>query len=102
MKGFIDRTFIPGFAFEKREGSLWWDKLLTGKTARLICTLDQPPWYYKLHYGAPSHKAMKMLTMQFCGVKKVEITAFGPVRHSTEARRKRWLEEVAQLGSKQC
>jgi len=47
MKGFIDRVFLPGFAFSKKENSPWWDKHLTGKTARLICTLDQPSWYYK-------------------------------------------------------
>ena len=44
MKGFLDRVLLPGFAFKKREGSVWWDKYLTGKTARLICTLDQPGW----------------------------------------------------------
>ena len=77
MKGFIDRVFLPGFAFKKRDGSVWWDKYLTGKTARLICTLDQPPWYYRLVYGSPSHQAMKKLTMQFVGIKKVKITSIG-------------------------
>lgn len=32
-KGFIDRVFTPGFAFKYRENSVWWDKLLSGKTA---------------------------------------------------------------------
>ena len=31
MKGFIDRVFLPGFAFRKREGSVWWDRYLTSK-----------------------------------------------------------------------
>lgn len=30
-KGFIDRLFLPGFAFQYRENSIWWDKLLKGK-----------------------------------------------------------------------
>jgi putative NADPH-quinone reductase len=47
MKGFLDRVLLPGFAFNKREGSVWWDKYFTGKTARLICTMDQPTWYYR-------------------------------------------------------
>ena len=29
LKGFIDRVFLPGFAFRYRENSVWWDKLLT-------------------------------------------------------------------------
>jgi len=99
MKGFIDRVFLPGFAFKKREGSIWWDKFLTGKTARIICTLDQPPWYYKLAFSSPSHKAMKKLTMQFVGVKKVKITTIGPIRLSTDEFREKWLKKIEKLGA---
>ncbi len=45
-KGFIDRVFFPDFAFKYRDNSVWWDKLLKGKTAHIITTLDQPRWYY--------------------------------------------------------
>lgn len=100
MKGFLDRVLLPGFAFKKREGSLWWDKLFTGKTARIICTMDQPTWYYRLFNGAPSHVAMKKLTMQFIGVQSVKITAIGPVRLSTDDFRTKWLKRVEQLGKR--
>ena len=100
MKGFLDRVLLPGYAFQKREGSLWWDKLFAGKTARIICTLDQPPWYYRLFNGRPSHIAMKRLTMQFIGVKKVKITAIGPLRLSSDRFRAHWLQKVSQLGAK--
>lgn len=98
MKGFLDRVLLPGFAFKKREGSLWWDKYFTGKTSRLICTLDQPTWYYKWYYGSPTHKAMKKLTMQFIGVKSVKITSIGPIRLSTDEFRSKWLKKVEELG----
>ena len=98
MKGFLDRVLLPGFAFQKREGSVWWDKYFTGKTARLICTMDQPTWYYRLVNRSPSHTAMKKLTMQFIGVKSVKITSIGPVRLSTEAFRNKWLARVERLG----
>ncbi len=100
MKGFIDRVLLPGFAFQKKEGSLWWDKLLTGKTARIICTLDQPPWFYRLVNKSPSHHAMKRLTMQFVGVKHVKITSFGPLRLSKPEKRAQWLNKVKQLGAR--
>ncbi|MCW5516937.1 NAD(P)H-dependent oxidoreductase [Muriicola sp. Z0-33] len=100
MKGFIDRVFQPGFAFKKRENSVWWDKYLTGKTAHLICTLDQPSWYYKWINRSPSHTAMKRLTLQFVGIKKVKITAIGPLRLSKENYRKKWIEKIEQLGFK--
>ena len=98
MKGFLDRILLPGFAFKKRADSVWWDKYFTGKTARLICTLDQPAWYYRWIYGSPSHKAMKKLTMNFIGVKKVRITTIGPIRLSKEAFRVKWLKKIEKLG----
>lgn len=84
MKGFLDRVLLPGFAFKKKEDSLWWDKYFKGKTARIICTLDQPAWFYKYFNGGPSHKAMKKNTLKFIGVKKVKITTIGPIRLSKE------------------
>ena len=100
MKGFLDRVLLPGFAFKKREGSVWWDKYFTGKTARIICTMDQPTWYYQLVNKCPSHNAMKKLTMNFIGVKSVKITSIGPLRLSTEAFRGKWLKKVDKLGSR--
>ncbi len=100
MKGFLDRVLLPGFAFKKREGSVWWDKYLTGKTSRIICTLDQPAWYYRWINNRPSSMAMKKLTMNFIGIKKVRITSIGPLRLSKEEFRQKWLRKVEQLGFK--
>lgn len=98
MKGFLDRVLLPGFAFTKRENSLLSDKGLTGKTARIICTLDQPVWYYSLIYKSPSHNAIKKGTLHYIGVQKVRITAIGPIRLSKENNRTKWLTKVEKLG----
>jgi len=98
MKGFLDRVLLPGFAFKKREGSVWWDKYFTGKTSRLICTMDQPTWFYRIINKSPSHYAMKRLTLNFIGVKSVRITAIGPLRLSKEEFRNKWLRKVEKLG----
>ncbi|GGH38742.1 NADPH-quinone reductase [Mangrovimonas yunxiaonensis] len=100
MKGFLDRVLLPGFAFQKRPNSLWWDKLITAKTSRIICTMDQPNWYYKWFYGNPSHNAIKKSTLRFIGVKSVNITAIGPVRLSKDKFREKWLKKVEKLGEK--
>jgi len=100
MKGFLDRVLLPGFAFEKREGSMRWDTYFTGKTSRLICTKDQPTWYYRLMYRSPSHNAMKKLTMNFIVVKSVKITSIGPLRLSKDKFRRKWLKKVARLGER--
>lgn len=100
LKGFLDRLFLPGMAFQKREGSLWWDKLLTGKSARVICTLDQPAWFYRWFNHRPTYHAMKKMTLHFTGIKPVRHTAIGPIRLSTDAFRDKWLRKVESLGRK--
>jgi NAD(P)H dehydrogenase (quinone) len=100
LKGFIDRTFLPGFAFQKRENSVWWDKLLTNKTAHIISTLDQPAWYYWLINGRPTYYAMKKMTLEFCGITPVKTTTIGPLRLSKEAFRLDWLAKMERLGLK--
>ncbi len=98
LKGFIDRTFLPGFAFKYRDDSIWWDRLLKGRTARLIVTMDAPVWFYWLVYGRPGHNAMKKMVLEFCGIKPVRITSFGSVKRSSEKERAQWLAKVENLG----
>ncbi|MBZ4033686.1 NAD(P)H-dependent oxidoreductase [Flavobacterium sp. 17A] len=97
-KGFIDRLFLPGMAFQYRENSVWWDKLLKGKTAHIITTLDQPSWYYRFVYGRPSVNQLKKSTLEFCGIKPVKVSYIGIVKGSTEEQRKKWLEKVYNFG----
>ena len=99
-KGFIDRLFLPGFAFQYRENSVWWDKLLKGKTAHIITTLDQPGWYYWLSFGRPSVNQLKKSTLGFCGVKPVHVTYLGPIKNSTDDIRKKWLIKIEELGKR--
>lgn len=99
-KGFIDRLFLPGMVFRYRPDSVWWDKLLSGKTARIITTLDQPGWYYRLFFRRPSVNQLKRSTLEFCGVSPVKITYVGTIRGSNEKQRNRWLQEIRTLGKK--
>lgn len=100
LKGFIDRTFLPGFAFKYRGNSPWWDRLLTGRSARLIVTMDAPVWFFRMVYGKPGHNAMKKMILEFCGIKPVKITSFGSVKRSSEKQRISWLDKVRHLGIK--
>jgi NAD(P)H dehydrogenase (quinone) len=94
MKGFIDRIFLPGFAFKYRANSSQWDKLLAGRSAHLLVTMDSPPWYFRWINRMPGHYQMKKTILEFSGVKPVRISSFGPVLGSTFKLRERWLGEV--------
>ncbi|TYP74043.1 NAD(P)H-dependent oxidoreductase [Paenibacillus methanolicus] len=98
LKGFIDRVFLPGFAFKYRNNSQLWDKLLTGKSARMIVTMDTPPWYNRWIYRHAGHRVMRDNILKFCGISPVRITEIGPVRPSTAEKREKWLADVRNLG----
>ncbi|WP_373388689.1 NAD(P)H-dependent oxidoreductase [Pseudomonas alcaligenes] len=98
LKGFFDRTFLPGFAFKYRNRSQLWDKLLSGRTADLLVTLDTPPWYFRWIYGAPAHRQMVRTILGFCGIKTRRLSEFAPVRPSSEEQRQGWLRKAEELG----
>jgi putative NADPH-quinone reductase len=100
LKGFLDRAFLAGFAFAYQKNKSLPLKLLKGKTARLLVTMDSPNWWFNWIMGKPGHNAMKRGILQFCGVSPVKITSFGGVRTSSEAKRQGWLEQAAQLATK--
>lgn len=99
-KGFIDRLFLPGFAFQYRENSSFWDKLLKGKTAHIITTLDQPGWFYRFYFRRPSVNQLKRSVLQFCGISPVKVSYIGIIKNSKTDMRKKWLEKVERWGRK--
>ncbi|NTW69418.1 MAG: NAD(P)H-dependent oxidoreductase [Chlorobiaceae bacterium] len=100
LKGFIDRIFLPGFAFKFRDGSAMWDRLLSNRSAHLLVTMDTPLWYYKFVYRMPGHNQMKRTILEFCGIKPVKVSNFGPIKTATPQKRKKWLASAHSYGSK--
>jgi NAD(P)H dehydrogenase (quinone) len=98
LKGFIDRVFLPGFAFKYRDGSVFWDRLLTGRSAHLLVTMDTPPWYFRWVYRMPGHNQMKRTILEFSGVKPVTISSFGTVKGSNQQKRETWLAQANAHG----
>ncbi|SNR17228.1 NAD(P)H-dependent oxidoreductase [Tenacibaculum jejuense] len=98
LKGFIDRTFLPGIMFDIEEEKFLPKKLLKGKTARLIITSDSPRWYYYLYLKSPVINQLKKGILAFCGVKPTKLTYIAPIKNSTQDFRKEWLNKVFNLG----
>jgi putative NADPH-quinone reductase len=100
FKGFIDKVLWPGFAFQYRKDSSIIERLLIGKSARIIVTMDTPLWYYNLIQGRPGHRAIKGATLKFCGINPVKFLTLTPVRNANETTINKWLSRVFQLGLK--
>ncbi|WP_339305135.1 NAD(P)H-dependent oxidoreductase [Paenibacillus sp. FSL R5-0519] len=101
LKGFIDRVFLPDFAMKYRDNSPLWDKLLKGKSAHIIVTMDTPRWYNRFIYRHAGHRVMKTNILQFCGVSPVRVTEISPIKNSTEVFRQKWLDKLMEMGVKQ-
>lgn len=98
LKGFFDRILLSGFAFQYHQKGPWWDKLLAGRSARIIYTSDSPSWFYKWLMKEPSVKQVKERTLEFCGIKPVKLTSIGNLRFLNETQRLKWLSKIEQVG----
>lgn len=100
LKGFIERVFTPGFAVNFRNDSPLWDKLLKGRSARLIVTLNTPPLLYRLLFRRAGHITMKRSILEFCGIAPVKITDVGPMKNASADKREQWLQQARALGTR--
>ncbi|MCY1396086.1 hypothetical protein D3C76_676600 [compost metagenome] len=98
LKGFLDRVLLPGFAFKAHGREDQANKLLLGRSADLLVTMDTSPRYFRWVYGAPAHKQMIRTTLGFCGIKTLHLKEFAPAQSSSEAQRQQWLHQTEALG----
>lgn len=102
MKTYIEVAFAPKVAFKylpPKNGIVRWEKLLTGKTARVISTIDSPPWYYIWVRGDANGRGLKRSILGFCGITKVAVNYFGSIKTSNLQQRKKWLDQVGAFGA---
>ncbi len=99
LKGFIDRVFMPGFAFKGIDDSVHWIKLLKGRSGRIIESMDAPMWFYEDVYKSPAKNSLSIAVMNYCGIKPVDYTVFRPVKGSTPEDRQAWIDEVEKQGA---
>ena len=98
LQGFFERVFLPGKVATFHENDSGWDKLLLGKTAQIITTMDTPYWYYRTFYLNCGIRHVKQTILEFTGL-KVRVQVFGNVKFSKQKTREKWLKKAAQLGA---
>lgn len=97
-KGFFDRVFLPGFAFKHHKGKNFPEKLLSGKSIRLLVTMNAPKWWFYMVYGAAQYRMLKQLVFGYVGFNPVKFSTYGLVRKSTKQQRLTWLNKTEKLG----
>lgn len=101
LKGFLEQVFRPGFAFGKPETpGRPGEKLLKGKSARVIVTMGMPGFAYRWFYGAHAVKSLERNILAFTGFGPIRRTLIGMVEARDGSSRKKRLAEVRRLGAR--
>ena len=103
LKLFIEVIIVSGFAFKFNERKFGvipeWDRLLSGRSASLLCTLDAPPLFYELFDHDTSGRMMKDICRAI-GIDFKHEFYFGPVQASDAQKREKWLRQARDDGQK--
>ena len=100
LKGFFDRTLLPGIAFKYHDKDPFWDRLLVGRSADVIITADTPRLFLRWNYGDPVIKQIKKQVLDFCGFKPVQVYYYAPVRKQKPEQINAWRQEARKRGAK--
>lgn len=98
LKGFLEQTLRPGFAYDESARDGFPKKLLSGRSARIIVTMGMPALFYRWYFRAHSLKSLQRNILRFCGFRPVNACVVGMVESMTSAQRGEWLARVQELG----
>lgn len=98
LKGFIERVFLPGFAYSDSSDNKMPARLLKGRSIRIIITMGMPAFFYRLVYGSHSLKALKIGMLKLVGFAPIRSTILGGVDMVGDEGRKKWLAKMHDLG----
>ena len=98
LKGLFDRMFLPGFAFKfLKEDPSKWEKLLKGKTARIIITTGMRPIKIRFLFGDFTNELARGI-LGFAGIDPVHITTFGPSERVSGNKKQSWHKKIYKYG----
>jgi putative NADPH-quinone reductase len=98
LKAFLEQVARPDFTFGSRDGRHPPERLLKGKSARIIVTMGMPVFFYRWYFGAHGLKSLKRSILGFVGIGPVRESLFGLVETAPESRRAAWLARMERLG----
>lgn len=99
LKGFFDRAWIPGFAFNFDKQTKKLIQRLKGKTAHVIIVSGtHSPFMIRWKFGDFKNEIQRGI-LEFSGF-KTKVTTFGPAERCSQEQKNDWMEKVRQFGSR--
>ncbi|PIR38357.1 MAG: NADPH:quinone reductase [Candidatus Zambryskibacteria bacterium CG10_big_fil_rev_8_21_14_0_10_42_12] len=100
LKGLIDRSWLPGFAYQFTHGGNMWKKLLKGRSATMFVTSDTMPLIQRIIFGDTTNE-LKRGILWFAGFSPVHVRKIGYLKHfGSTGRRERIKRSVYSYGKK--
>jgi putative NADPH-quinone reductase len=100
VKAFIDRAFLPGWAFDYQKNKALPLTRLGGRSARLVTTMDSPSFWYWLWHWRALHASFVNATLRFVGIGPVWTTTFYGQRSQDSVRRAAFIDKMSRLGER--
>jgi 1,4-dihydroxy-2-naphthoate octaprenyltransferase len=97
LSAWFAHVLTPGFAYNYRPSGLP-EKLLRGRSARLITTMGSPRWWNRLVYRDCGLVALRTATLGFCGIGPIKTTVFDKARTSPQAVTGAYVRRARELG----
>lgn len=98
LKSFLEEVLRPEVAFRYRDDGLP-QRLLKGRSARLVVTMGMPAAVYRWWYGAHGVRGIERNMLGFVGLAPVRRTLIGSVEGLGAAGCERWCERMRRLGA---
>lgn len=95
LKGLFDRIWLPRFAFHFWKSGMGWDRMMVGKTARVITLSKMAPLFIRMVFGDFTNE-ITYATLGMSGY-SVRLTQFGNSEKVTPRRKERYLRKIAAL-----
>ena len=100
FKGLFDRIWLPAFAFRFIKGpdgksTMGWNRLLKGKTARVVVTLKNHPFIERFMFGDYTAELVQAV-LRFAGF-RVRLTEIGNAEGLSDARTRKLSVLIARL-----
>ena len=95
LKGFFDRMWLPGFCFHFWKNGMGWDRLMKGKTARVITLSKMSPLLIRFMFGDFTNE-IASATLGMAGY-NVRLTEIGGSETLTDSAKKRVMARIGKL-----
>jgi putative NADPH-quinone reductase len=97
LKAFFEQLLRPGFAYRAGAGGRM-EKLLAGKSVRIVVTMGMPAFLYRWYFRAHGLKALTRGMLALCGVGPIHETLIGMVEAASDTKIDKLLERMRALG----